>query len=266
MRGRDGWVPSSYLESSRRGTGGGSGDTQDRNLKSKRCTAKEQFNGNMKDTLSFRVGEVFELIEKSETGWWYVQNQSGKEGWAPQDLLTEGVNIKPKRQAPPSPTKTVPQSVSSNHLSSVNTKPAIPVSKSFNIELKEQLKPVTPNKPIQPEKPVLQNTQVTKPVLPSRHETAGKPAGPEIPVLQNTQVTKPVLPSRHETAGKPAGPEIPVLQNTQVTKPVLPSRHETAGKPAGPEIPVLQNTQVTKPVLPSRHETAGKPAGPEYAG
>ena len=226
-------VPSTYLESSNRGTRVGLNKIQERNIKAKQCTAKEDFKGQTKDTLSFRAGEVFEIIEKSETGWWYVQNSSGGEGWAPEDLLIEGI-VKPKKQAPPSPSKTISQSATFDHLSSVNSNSVISKSKSYNNDLKGQLKPVTPNKPSQPEKPVFQNKQYTKPdkpILPVKHDTISKPV---LPVKQDI-IHKHVLPVKHDTISKPV---LPVKHDT-ISKPVLSVKQDTISKPVAPEKPAF---------------------------
>ena len=276
-------MPSTYLESSV-GTGRGLGGIQERSVGNKRCTAKERFNGNMKDTISFGVGEVFEIIEKSDTGWWYVQNSTGQEGWAPQDLLEEGVKTKPQRQAPQSPKKTLPQSSTFDHLSSVSNKPTIPASRSFNNDLKAQLKPVTPNKPIQQDKPVFQNKQVIKPDkpgLPVRPETNSKSIAPEKPVLPNTGIqnnNRPIKigsigPDKPTTPGKPSYSKVKIgVSGVESDKPSLPSRprHNLTETQTPPSNNKPQVTPKPKPengnvqnelasMLSKRMQTSSKP-------
>ena len=243
--GKEGLVPSTYLESSNRGTRVGLNKIQQRSIKAKQCTAKEDFKGQTKDTLSFRAGEVFEIIEKSETGWWYVQNSSGAEGWAPEDLLIEGI-AKPKKQAPPSPTKTISQSATFNHLSSVNSNSVISKSKSYNNDLKGQLKPVTPNKPSQPEKPVFQNKQFTK------------PDKPVLSVKLDT-ISKPVLSVKQDTISKPVAPEKPAFsannKNTGTQNNYKQIKIGTAStdKPSYSKVKIgVTGIDTDKPVPPSK--------------
>ena len=255
-----------------------------------RCTSNGAFRGQTKDTLSFKAGECFNILEKSETGWWYLKNSSGQEGWAPDNLLVEGQDLKPSRPAPMSPTKPS-QTVSNFPLNSAkektDLKPSLPINKSFNGDFKAQLKPVTPFKPPQQDKPVITGRQ-DKPVLPTRQDTAVKldkpiqnnlkPVMPTKPSSYakvkinsgGTDLSKPVPPSKPRPtmseskstgnimAGELSGVLAKRLHTTYQPNP--PSKPSRPGRPISqdmggfkPSLPTHSKTsEPTKPVLPSR--------------
>ena len=52
--------------------------------------------------LDFKEGEVVEVLEKSEDGWWFVKIGS-KEGWVPSTFLEEKEDTPPELRKPPKP-------------------------------------------------------------------------------------------------------------------------------------------------------------------
>lgn len=64
------------------------------------CRAVESFDSANRDSLSFRKGDEFELLEDSGSGWWLVKGKDGLKGWAPASYL-ETVPIKPVVPAKP---------------------------------------------------------------------------------------------------------------------------------------------------------------------
>jgi uncharacterized protein YgiM (DUF1202 family) len=41
------------------------------------------------DSLSLVIGEKVEVVEKTDSGWWFARNAAGKEGWVPSTFLQE---------------------------------------------------------------------------------------------------------------------------------------------------------------------------------
>lgn len=52
--------------------------------------------------LDFKEGEVVEVLEKSEDGWWFVKIGSN-EGWVPSTFLEEKEDTPPELRKPPKP-------------------------------------------------------------------------------------------------------------------------------------------------------------------
>ncbi len=63
--------------------------------------------------ISLKEGAQVKVLEKSDSGWWYVQS-SGAEGWAPSTYLSE----KPKPERPKHPTKVNVPQVTVPHMAS----------------------------------------------------------------------------------------------------------------------------------------------------
>ena len=293
LKGELGWVPSTYLEKKKVQKYAKQPSPQMQahrssllGKKPKRCTSSGPFRGQTKDILSFKAGECFDILEKSETGWWFLKNASGQEGWAPEDLLVEGQDLKPSRPAPMSPTK--PSATSKFPLNpATDSKPSLPLNKSFNGDLKAQLKPVAPFKPTQPDKPVLQNkpTQPDKPVLqnkPARQDSATKPTQnnlkPAMPTKPSSyakvkiesggaDTSKPVPPgkprptiSESRSTGNLIGGELSGVLAKRLQTSYQPATPSKPGRPVSQDMggfkPVLQShskmSEPTKPVLPSR--------------
>ena len=236
--------------------------------------------GQTKDTLSFKAGDCFDILEKSETGWWYLKNASGQEGWAPDNLLVEGQDLKPTRPTPISPTKPT-QKFPAN--SATDSKPSLPLNKSFNGDFKAQLKPVTPFKPVQPDKPVFQNKPVItgkldKPVLPTKQDTATKPDKPTQNNLKPLMPTKPssyakikidngvadtskpippIKPRPNISESKSTGNFVDSELSGVLAKRLQATYQPTApNKPGKPARPVSQEISSFKPVLPTHSKTS----------
>lgn len=52
--------------------------------------------------LDFKEGEVAEVLEKSDDGWWFVKIGT-KEGWVPSTFLEEKEDTPPESRKPPKP-------------------------------------------------------------------------------------------------------------------------------------------------------------------
>eukprot|EP01147_Barroeca_monosierra_P002792 gene2792-5637_t len=64
----------------------------------------EPYTADEDPAISISKGEQVQLLEKSDTGWWYIKKNDGQEGWAPAELLEKANQgpIKPPRPAKPS--------------------------------------------------------------------------------------------------------------------------------------------------------------------
>lgn len=58
--------------------------------------------------LNFREGEVVEVLEKNDDGWWFVKI-GVKEGWVPSTFLEEKEDTPPELRKPPKPTLPPPK-------------------------------------------------------------------------------------------------------------------------------------------------------------
>ena len=239
-------------------------------LKPKRCTSKEAFKGQTQDTLAFRAGEVFEIVEKSETGWWYLKNDRGQEGWAPEDLVVEGEAVKPPRPAPVPPIKSKSPAQPSNrvtsHLTNQNQESTSNKPNAFSLENKLQLKPVSVNKPALVDKPVSVNkpalvdkpVSVNKPALVDKPVSVNKPALVDKPVSVNKPalVDKPVLPARSPSKlsiptipNKPLGGANKLVSLKEESK--APNKPVAPGKPSYAKVKI-GDSDLDKPALPTR--------------
>ncbi|EGD82361.1 hypothetical protein PTSG_03026 [Salpingoeca rosetta] len=70
----------------------------------------EAYTADNESAVSVNKGEVVELLEESDTGWWFVKKSTGQEGWAPSDLLKKkssssltSSSSSSSAQAPPKP-------------------------------------------------------------------------------------------------------------------------------------------------------------------
>ncbi|KAI6660367.1 hypothetical protein LOD99_13953 [Oopsacas minuta] len=298
LRGELGWVPSTYLEKKevqKYAKEPSPKMTAHRSsllaMKPKQCTSNGPFISATKDILPFKTGESFNIIQKTETGWWYLKNAKGQEGWAPDYLLVEGENIKPSRPAPASPTK--PSQINSRFPVKDITEPAkpfLPVNKTFNGDFKAQLKPVTPSKPGLVDKPVIQNKLPTKPTV------IGKPDKPVIPIqpkhtetsqnfkpIKMGSVDKPVMPNKPSSYTKlkidpsgvsggetnkplPSKKPRPTIHESQCVgnelSDMITKRLESApNKPIKPSRPVSQDISGFEPVSPN-HKKQSDPIKP----
>ena len=60
------------------------------------------YNAGSDGCLEFKEGEVVEVMEKSEDGWWFVKIGL-KEGWVPSTFLEEKEDTPPEQRKPPKP-------------------------------------------------------------------------------------------------------------------------------------------------------------------
>ena len=89
LRGKEGWAPSTYLEKKRSPTKA----VASKPLRPKANPAKKAgtrasaaYHGE-EGEVSFEEGESLEILERADTGWWFVRTQSGVEGWAPSTYI-----------------------------------------------------------------------------------------------------------------------------------------------------------------------------------
>ncbi|KAI8331545.1 P-loop containing nucleoside triphosphate hydrolase protein [Chlamydoabsidia padenii] len=114
--------------------------------------------------ITFGKGDILEIKEKDENGWWLAQYQ-GKEGWVPSNYLEEYTPPPVSRSVPPPPPPAARRPLSQQSPPSTN----VPAWKSQ----------MTANKPSIPSKPSIP----TKPSIPSR------PGGASPPPAVNSQAT-----------------------------------------------------------------------------
>ena len=60
------------------------------------------YNSGSDGCLDFKEGEVVEVLEKSDDGWWFVKIGT-KEGWVPSTFLEEKEDTPPELRKPPKP-------------------------------------------------------------------------------------------------------------------------------------------------------------------
>jgi hypothetical protein len=77
--------------------------------------------------VSLKEGALVKVLEKRDSGWWYVQS-SGAEGWAPSTYLTE--KPKPERPKPPSTPHITPRPQSNRPPPARPSPPARPANPS----------------------------------------------------------------------------------------------------------------------------------------
>ncbi|XP_065184888.1 SH3 and PX domain-containing protein 2B-like isoform X1 [Sycon ciliatum] len=95
-RGKEGWAPSTYLEkkkvtvkASGSSRGGGTAALKPGRPKPPKKggnRASAAYHGE-EGEVSFEEGDTLEIVEKADTGWWYVRTSSGQEGWAPSTFI-----------------------------------------------------------------------------------------------------------------------------------------------------------------------------------
>ena len=89
VRGKEGWAPSTYLEKKKKSTA----KTSSKPPRPKPAAVKKAGNRasatyrGEEGEVSFKEGESLEVVERADTGWWFVRTESGKEGWAPSTYI-----------------------------------------------------------------------------------------------------------------------------------------------------------------------------------
>lgn len=228
LNGKVGWVPSTYLEKNKvqkyenqKGPALLVKKSSLLNFKPKKCHAVENFSsGQSRDTISFNKGEIFDLIEKSPTGWWYVKNIRGKEGWGPDEYLRDGEGVKITRPTPVAPKK---RSVNSNNVETKTNN-----IKLANTQFSKSIEISSLNK-------VNERTTPPVPVVANTLQGSGTIKGPDIPSRPrpSQKATQPVLPDRPGRKVEPPAPKGGYSEKRPITHPgpPLPGRQPSIFQP-----------------------------------
>lgn len=93
--GMNGWVPATYLETL---YGEASSQTENNRVKpgeGEMFEADTDFSASSADEMTFKIGDVLEVLEKSLEGWWYAKI-GNNEGWVPATYLQKSSLPTPK--------------------------------------------------------------------------------------------------------------------------------------------------------------------------
>ena len=60
---------------------------------SQQLTAINDYNAAVDDELDLKKGQLYTILQKSESGWWYARNENGEEGWIPSNYLKNELEI-----------------------------------------------------------------------------------------------------------------------------------------------------------------------------
>lgn len=150
--------------------------------------AISDYTDNDRLNVSLKKGALVKVLEKNDSGWWYVES-SGAEGWAPSTFLKEKPKEKPKQKPKPPPKVNVPRSSPRPALRSHGSRP-VPPTRPSNTRAGQQkdggkMSPVPPI-PNRVNKPLLKDAKD-----PSR--TQGKSSG-SVESLLEKALLKPAVP------------------------------------------------------------------------
>eukprot|EP00051_Salpingoeca_urceolata_P022441 m.365161 g.365161 ORF g.365161 m.365161 type:complete len:738 (+) comp19971_c0_seq14:2102-4315(+) len=161
-------------------------------------------------TIGFPEGAKVRVVEKSDTGWWFIE-YNGKEGWAPEEFLEKqkAVDAAPNKPSRPDPVAKVATTVTAQS-GSAGTKGLAAVLKAGSGDVKGLAKPATP-------------AAVDKP----KAGGSSKPdAGAASPLLSKAALKPVVVASKG--AAKPTAATAAAASPAVANKPPRPS---TASKP-----------------------------------
>jgi myosin-1 len=158
------------------------------------------FQSQQEGEIAIEAGDILEIIEKDENGWWLAR-KNGVEGWVPSNYLEE--YTPPVRSTPPPPPPPARRAP-----------PAIPAAS---------------NSPVIPVAPQATTSSTNNNVPAWKAELEARKAGTPVPAARRTPPApkpKPVIPAKPNTSGKPLIPVRPGAPNSAPTPaPRAPPRN-----------------------------------------
>ncbi|KAI8098757.1 P-loop containing nucleoside triphosphate hydrolase protein [Halteromyces radiatus] len=204
------------------------------------------FHSDQEGEISFEKGDILEIVEKDDNGWWLAR-LNGIEGWVPNNYLEEYVAPAPAppppargRRPPPSvplPSSSLSQSIPAAHSISSTPTPVVPAT---------PVNTISNNKPSPPASTMTTNQSTPIPVMPGVAAPLGSNGVPP----WKAQLEARKAAAANSTSSSSQAP-VPAARPVSTSTPPVTGRRPPpviAPKPVVPARP----SNLNKPVIPAR--------------